>query len=120
MVGRNDFLGRVYPEHSDEQLRKEMIVSQALWCDAKQHPFSSKDPERRHYQQETVRQSDERGYEQGRIVMEEFDICGPCANQTAVFQKPANYKALEARQKGYDPDYVKWLEEQAAKPVEDV
>lgn len=52
------------------------LMSEALWCDRKEHPFSKKDPDRKHFTQSTF---DALGNEE----VEELDFCGDCAKEMA-------------------------------------
>lgn len=49
-------------------------VSNALWCDRKQHAFSDRDSKRRHFTETEV---DDRG--NSRTVV--YDFCGECASE---------------------------------------
>lgn len=88
----------------------------ALWCGVGGHAFSSRDPGR---QRVTVQQWDEEANEMRPVAA---SACGEHARPLQIQTRP---KAItngngsvtdpgEARARGYDPDYVAWLEKQAA------
>lgn len=65
-------------------------------------------------------------YEDGtpNNVADKFDFCPPCT-YIMTHGKPLEEakmltKAETAASKGYDPDYVKWLEDQAERPIQGV
>lgn len=66
----------------------EIIVSQALWCDQGNHPFSGRDRQAEHWERST-RDGD------GNPVTLPWDVCGPCLQGMAsAAAKPA--AALDA------------------------
>lgn len=88
----------------------------ALWCGVGGHAFSSRDPGR---QRVTVQQWDEEANEMRPVAA---SACGEHARPLQIQTRP---KALtngngsvtdpaEAARRHYDPDYVAWLEKQAA------
>lgn len=100
-------------------------MSDIVWCDIGGHPFSAAEPGRKFWT--------ELGNEYGqRQDQPRLDACAEHANfkvQMPNFVQPSqaqitagmkSKKAKEAAAKGYDPDYVKWLEAQADKPIEDL
>lgn len=97
-------------------------MSDIIWCDVGGHPFSAADPERDFW----TKPGNEYGQNQ---LQPRMDVCGEHKNFTvkmpnytapsasAIQGKMRNKQAQEAKEKGYDPDYVKWLEDQADKPI---
>lgn len=88
----------------------------ALWCGVGGHAFSSRDPGR---QRVTVQQWDDEANQMRPVAA---SACGEHARPLQIQTRP---KALtngdgsvtdpaEARRRGYDPSYVKWLEAQAS------
>lgn len=66
-------------------------MSQALWCDATEHPFSARDAER---QRISITVFDDNGQE----VLEARDFCGPCAKAAGLVKpKQGRYDALKTR-----------------------
>jgi len=66
-------------------------MSQALWCDATDHPFSARDPER---QRISITVYDDDGNE----LLEARDFCGPCATAAGLVKpKKGKYDALKTR-----------------------
>jgi hypothetical protein len=59
-------------EMRGRSLDGKVIMSQALWCDAGEHAFTSRDPKREHWQR-TLRD------ENGEEIEIPWDVCGPCA-----------------------------------------
>lgn len=91
----------------------------ALWCGVGGHAFSSRDPGR---QRVTVQQWDEEAQETKPVAA---SACGEHARPLQIQTRP---KALTnghgsvtdpavAAARGYDPDYVAWLEQKAAQPI---
>lgn len=89
----------------------------ALWCGVGGHAFSSLDPGR---QRVTVQQWDEDAQEERPRAA---SACGEHARPLKIQTRP---KAItngngsvtdpgEAARRGYDPDYVAWLEQQQAR-----
>lgn len=82
-------------------------MSAALWCDSGEHAFSSKDPDKQHFTKQravkvpTGNSYGTTTYSDQREIVEEFDICGPCASSIGLFQgdtdKPKT-KVLETKQ----------------------
>src|SRR5215472_3706905 len=99
-------------------------MSDIVWCDIGGHPFSAADPGRQFW---TVA-GNEYGQDQSKARL---DACAEHANfrakmpdftsgaqsRQAIDSNLQAHKAQEAKDKGYDPDYVKWLEAQASKPI---
>lgn len=100
-------------------------MSDIVWCDIGGHPFSAAEPGRKFWTQ----QGNEYGIHQDQARM---DACAEHANfqvRMPNFVNPSQRElhaglkskaAQDAAQKGYDPDYVKWLEEQADKPIDEL
>lgn len=67
-------------------------MTQALWCEAGNHPFSEKDEKKRTYSEQIEYGKDD--YGEPRFRTEHFTICGECASIRAPFQQtkdaPAN------------------------------
>lgn len=84
----------------------------ALWCGVGGHAFSARDPGR---QRVTVQQWDEEAKETKPVTV---SACGDHARpvsiatrpKTAITAQPAITTPEEARARGYDPEYVAWLE----------
>jgi hypothetical protein len=91
-------------------------VSEILWCDRGNHPFSANDPARTVFTQQLNYLDAQSGKHGTRV-----DTCGPCNKGHSLtdvvreLMAPApvrtNVEVAKARQ--YDPEYVKWLEDQA-------
>src|SRR5215469_10549672 len=103
-------------------------MSEILWCDLGDHQFSANDPKRSVQVEDITYEAKQNGERPKR-----YDMCGPCqANLTERGDPVQNFfkdivstrKAVtgrkttakvtpeEAQERGYDPDYVKWLEKQ--------
>jgi hypothetical protein len=72
-------------------------MSVALWCDAGEHAFSSKDPKKK-----VIIDVQEKENRYGDIVetREEFNMCGPCQAKTGLFQgntTKADEKAIQGK-----------------------
>jgi hypothetical protein len=90
-------------------------MSEMLWCDRGNHPFSANDPKRTAFTETQTYVDAQSGKRPVRV-----DTCGPCnAGQQvtdvvrelmAPSRKRTPAEVAEAR--GYDPEYVKWLEKQ--------
>ena len=82
----------------------------ALWCGVGGHAFSARDPGR---QRVTVQQWDEDSQETKPVTV---SACGDHARPVQIATRPpaalsaSEVTADEARRRGYDPEYVKWLE----------
>lgn len=110
--------------HNEPRKERKVIEGSVQWCEAdgweNGHAFSTKDKEA----ERIVRQHTEtklRGYAPGPVYQDEetvdevYWICGAHKKEYGLFQrgKPeAKTKELPA---GYDPDYVKNLEEENAR-----
>jgi len=112
-----------------EELHREaqQIMSQALWCDQGAHAFSARDPGRQEW---VVREYDD---DAGAMVEETRTACSECARQVGAVRgapktrpaqaiaAPAGQHAArtpeEAQARGYDPDYVAWLEQKTHGPI---
>lgn len=63
-------------------------------------------------------------YDDGTIrdVAEQFDFCPECTLTMTTIRPKAEVKMLtaaeNAQERGYDPDYVKWLERQTSEPIQ--
>lgn len=100
-------------------------MSDIVWCDIGGHPFSAAEPGRKFW----TEVGNEYGQDQSRA---RIDACGEHANfrvrmpnfvNPSQAQLSAGFKskaAKDAAEKGFDPGYVKWLEDQADKPIEDL
>jgi hypothetical protein len=101
-------------------------MSQALWCDQKQHAFSSRDPEKQNYTRRVTKHPKDYDprYANGVIVEEQFDICGPCATGANLFTEEekaqkqiTNGDKIPAGKKLVDADeyarYLAHLEQEA-------
>jgi len=90
-------------------------VSEILWCDKGNHPFSANDSDRTVWTESISQRDMQAGKRPERV-----DTCGPCNSSQApdvvrVLMAPKNpspTNAEIARAKGMDEDYVKWLEKQ--------
>lgn len=98
-----------------EVARRMEIDDVALWCGVGGHAFSGKDPGR---QKVRVQQWDDEGQQLPDATV---SACGEHARpvQAVTRPKPAALPApvsvtdpAEAQRRGYDPAYVKWLEQQ--------
>lgn len=83
----------------------------ALWCGVGGHSFSQRDPGK---QRVTVEQWDEDGQQMQPIAVA---ACGEHARPVQIATRPKAAinggpvtSPAEAARRGYDPDYVKWLE----------
>lgn len=83
----------------------------ALWCGVGGHAFSARDPGR---QRVTVQQWDEDSQETKPVTV---SACGDHARPVQISTRPkAQLNGApvtdpeEARRRGYDPEYVAWLE----------
>jgi hypothetical protein len=78
------------------EIKEEFCMSTALWCDAGNHAFSSNDPEKRHFTQETQvaghRDNLGNGYDY-RTVTVGYDTCGKCWGKQNPFQQPDSQPA---------------------------
>lgn len=92
----------------------------ALWCGVGGHSFSQRDPGK---QRVTVEQWDEEGQEMRPVTVA---ACGEHARPVQITTRPKQaitngpvsvHDPAEATRRGYDPDYVKWLEAQQADAV---
>ena len=96
------------------KMNEDLVSDVALWCGVGGHAFSPHDPGR---QRVTVEQWDE---DSQRMAPVTVAACGDHARPVQISTRPK--AALngsgsvtdpgEAQRRGYDPDYVRWLEEQ--------
>jgi hypothetical protein len=94
-------------------------VSEMLWCDRGNHPFNANDPEATCWTEKQSFKDQQDGRKPQRT-----DICGPCQVKSSGVdvvkellgpERNKRSPAEVAEARGYDPDYVKWLEDQADK-----
>lgn len=99
-----------------EMAQRMNVDDVALWCGVGGHAFSARDPGR---QRVTVQQWDEDSQEVKPVAV---SVCGDHARPVQITTRPKQAittngsvtDPAEARARGYDPDYVAWLEQQAA------
>jgi hypothetical protein len=72
--------------------RKREIVSEAKWCDAGDHAFSSNDPKRHRFSETKMEKDPEYGGQ--REVTTTVDVCGPCWDTNNPFRQSAEKTAL--------------------------
>jgi hypothetical protein len=91
--------------------RKREVVSEAKWCDAGNHAFSSNDPKRHRFSETKMEKDPEYGGQ--REVTTTVDVCGPCWDTNNPFQQSADKTALQADAKapfsegGQDENYLR-------------
>lgn len=101
-------------------------MSDIVWCDIGGHPFSAAEPGRKFW----TESGNEYGQNQSQARLDackdhaDFkarmpEFLGAPAGRGAIETGLKRKKAQEAADKGYDPDYVAWLEAQADKPLPD-
>jgi hypothetical protein len=100
-------------------------VSEMLWCDRGNHPFSANDPGRTVFTEQVNFVDAQAGKHATRV-----DTCGPCNKGQGLTDivrelmapkkngETARTPAEVAKARGYDPKYVEWLEKETHQPVD--
>lgn len=63
------------------KMKERTPVSQALWCDQGNHPFSARDPKKEHWDREGPNPAYKPGSDRDETIKIPWDVCGNCVGQ---------------------------------------